>query len=278
MRWPPFEHVFFDCDSTLTTVEGIDVLAETLGEQQRVAMLTQAAMDGEIDLAKVYGERLEALRPTRQQVLDLRHVYKRNMVEDAANVVAVLQALGHKVYIISGGLAEPVKEFGLSLGIPRERIRAVEIGYNELSGRWWEISETDDKQYMTHQEGALTISDGKAEIIRELLGDQHGRSMLIGDGHSDLLAGRAVDLFVGYGGVVARPIVREAAPAFISSQSLAPVLALAGGPVELRILSKWGMAYQSLSLKAQYLIHKGVVEFNNEQLERKFRGAFPTAQ
>lgn len=274
MRWPPFEHIFFDCDSTLTSVEGIDVLAETMGKRLRVETLTQAAMDGLLDLEDIYAKRLRTLRPTRQQVLDLRHTYKRNMVEDAARVVAALQALGHKVYIISGGLAEPVEEFGISLGIPRERIRAVDIAYNELSGEWWEKSDTDNKRYLTYTEGALTVSDGKAQIVRELLGDQRGRSLLIGDGNSDLLAGQAVDLFVGYGGVVARPKVKEAARVFIASPSLAPLVALAGGPAELRMLSKWSMEYQSLSLKAHYLIQKGVVTFNDEQLESKFRGAF----
>lgn len=274
MRWPHFEHVFFDCDSTLTTVEGIDVLADIVGKRQRVEILTQAAMNGEVDLEDIYDKRLRTLRPTRQQVLDLRHVYKRNMVEDAARVVAALQALGHKVYIISGGLAEPVAEFGISLNIPRERIRAVNIEYNELSGNWWEKSDTDDKRYMTYTEGALTVSDGKAQIVRELMGDQRGRSLLIGDGDSDLQAGKSVDLFVGYGGVVSRQKVREAAPAFIESESLAPLLALAGGPAALRILDTWTMQYQSLSSKARYLIHKGVVTFNNEQLESKFRQAF----
>lgn len=278
MRWPPFEHIFFDCDSTLTTIEGIDVLAETVGKRQRVEVLTQAAMDGTIDLDEVYAKRLRTLRPTRQQIMDLRHIYKRNMVEDAARVVTALQALGHKLYIISGGLAEPVAEFGISLGIPRERIRAVGITYNELSGQWWEKSETDDKRYMTYTEGALTVSDGKAQIVRELMGEHRGRSLLIGDGVSDLLAAEAVDLFVGYGGVVSRQKVRDNAPVFITCPSLAPLLALAGGPAELRILSKWAMPYQSLSLKAQYLIHKGVVEFNNEQLESKFRGAFLSPQ
>ncbi len=278
MRWPPFEHIFFDCDSTLTAVEGIDVLAEKVGKRQRVEILTQAAMNGAIDLEDIYKKRLTTLKPTRQQVLELRHDYKRNMVEDAARVVAALQALGHKVYIISGGLAEPVAEFGISLGIPRERIRAVELAYNELSGQWWEKSDTDNKRYLNHAEGALTVSNGKAQIVRELLGDQLGRSLLIGDGNSDLLAGHTVDLFVGYGGVVARPKVRAEAPVFIESPSLTPLLALAGGPAELRILSTWSMPYQSLSLKAQYLIHKGVVTFNDEHLESKFRRAFLAAQ
>ncbi len=278
MRWPPFEHVFFDCDSTLTTVEGIDLLADTEEKRRRVEHLTQAAMDGQIDLDEIYAKRLETLQPTRRQVLDLRHVYKRNMVEDAALVVAALQALGHKVYIISGGLLEPVTEFGISLGIPRERIRAVHIAYNELSGQWWERSQADEKSYLTYTEGALTISDGKAQIVRELMGDQRGRSLLIGDGMSDYHAAEAVDLFVGYGGVVARPKVRSAASVYLESRSLAPLLALAGGPGALRILSTWTMQYQSLSAKARYLLHTGVVGFNHEELESRFRNAFLNAQ
>ncbi len=278
MRWPHYEHIFFDCDSTLTAVEGIDVLADTVGKRSRVEVLTQAAMDGSLDLEDVYAKRLRTLRPTRQQILDIRRSYKRNIVEDAAHVVTALQALGHKVYIISGGLAEPVEEFGISLGIPRNRIRAVDIAYNELSGQWWEKSTTDNKRYMTFSEGALTVSDGKAQIVRELMGEQRGRSLLIGDGNSDLMAGQAVDLFVGFGGVVSRPVVRANAPVFIHSPSLAPLLALAGGPAELRILSTGAMHHQTLSMKAQYLIHKGVVTFNNEQLESKFRGAFLTSQ
>ncbi|HOU39705.1 MAG TPA: haloacid dehalogenase-like hydrolase [Promineifilum sp.] len=272
MRWPHYEHVFFDCDSTLTAVEGIDVLAESVGKGQRVRILTDAAMDGQLDLSEVYDKRLRAVRPTQQQVLDIRRSYKRHIVEDAARVVTALQGLGHKVYIISGGLAEPVIEFGIYLGIPRERIRAVGLTYNELSGRWWEKG--DERRYLAHQEGALTVSDGKAQIVRELLGEQRGRSLLIGDGYSDLLAGAAVDLFVGYGGVVARPKVQAAAPAYITCPSLAPLLPLAGGPVALRLLRSWPMHYQTLSTKALYLIHTGVVTFTDEHLESRFRAAF----
>ena len=93
-----YEHVFFDCDSTLTAVEGIDVLAESAGKGQRVAVLTQAAMDGQVELEDVYEKRLRAVRPTHQQVLDIRRSYKRHIVEDAARVVTALQGLGHKVY------------------------------------------------------------------------------------------------------------------------------------------------------------------------------------
>lgn len=273
MRWPPFEHVFFDCDSTLTTIEGIDVLADTEDKRRRVEALTQAAMDGEVDLDEIYAERLQALKPTRRQVFDLRNAYKRHMVEDADLVIGALHKLGHKVYIISGGLLEPVAEFGISLGVPRDRIRAVHIAYNELSGQWWEGPQTDDQLYLTYTAGALTVSDGKAQIVRELMGDQRGRSLLIGDGMSDYHAAEAVDLFVGYGGVAARAKVREAAPAYLESQSLAPLLALAGGPGALRTLGTWTTEYQLLASKVRHLLHQGAITFNDEQLESRFQKA-----
>ena len=273
MRWPPFEHVFFDCDSTLTTIEGIDVLADTEDKRRRVEALTQAAMDGEVDLDEIYAERLQALKPTRRQVFELRNAYQRHMVEDADLVIDALHKLGHKVYIISGGLLEPVAEFGISLGVPRDRIRAVHIAYNELSGQWWEGPQTDDQLYLTYTAGALTVSDGKAQIVRELMGDQRGRSLLIGDGMSDYHAAEAVDLFVGYGGVAARAKVREAAPAYLESQSLAPLLALAGGPGALRTLGTWTTEYQLLASKVRHLLHQGAIIFNDEQLESRFQKA-----
>ncbi|MCI0393722.1 MAG: hypothetical protein L0322_02130, partial [Chloroflexi bacterium] len=122
MRWPPFEHIFFDCDSTLTAVEGIDALAQAAGKGWRVSVLTEAAMNGDLDLEEIYAKRLRAVNPTRGQIQTIRQVYKARAVSDAAEVIAALQALGLKVYIISGGLAEPVVEFGLYLGVPRENI------------------------------------------------------------------------------------------------------------------------------------------------------------
>lgn len=274
MRWPPFQHVFFDCDSTLTTVEGIDVLAQSAGKGWRIEVLTRAAMDGDLDLSDVYGRRLSAVKPTRAQVRAIRQVYKQNLVEDARAVISALQELEHSVYIISGGLAEPVVEFGLYLGIPRDNIRAVGVQYDELSGQWWKNdSFTESRmEYMKYDDGALTISDGKARIMRELLGAQSGRTLLVGDGVSDLLAGQNADLFVGFAGVVSRSRVASEAPALINSASLAPLLALASGPASLAQLSK--KTHAELAAKAVRLIDTGAITFNNEQLQTKFRQAY----
>jgi phosphoserine phosphatase len=275
MRWPYYKHVLFDCDSTLTTVEGIDVLAETAGKRWRVEILTNAAMEGKLDLEDVYDKRLRAVKPTRAQVHRIRSVYKRHIVEDAKAVIATLQALGHHVYIISGGLAEPVEEFGIFLGVPRQNIRAVNVHYDKLTGDWWEFIDVDHSQgrerYLNYKEGALTVSDGKAQIVKELLGQQNGRSLLIGDGTSDLLAGKAVDLFVGFGGVMTRQRVLANAPAFIHTSSLAPLLALAAGPAAIRLVQ--GAAQESLFRKAFDLIQTGALSFTDEQLKAKFHKA-----
>jgi phosphoserine phosphatase len=53
------------------------------------------------------------------------------------------------------------------------------------------------------------------------------RTMLVGDGVTDLEARDAVKLFVGFGGVVPRDRVAAEADVFISANSLAPVVPLA---------------------------------------------------
>lgn len=274
MRWPPYDHVFFDCDSTLSTIEGIDILAEHAGKKDAIEALTKAAMEGQLGLEDVYARRLAEITPTQEQIRHIRREYKNTIVEDADVLVTLLQELGHKVYIISGGLYEPVAEFGVSLGVKRENIRAVKIEYDELSGRWWDpnSNQANNSSYLDFDEGPLTISDGKAQIVKELLGEQKGRALLIGDGSSDLRASRAVDLFVGFGGVEARKPVMDGAPAYIHSASIAPLLALAAGPAKLEKLLN--TKHHAVAQKAFQLIDEGALTFNHERLGEKFQRAY----
>lgn len=278
-RWPWYEHVFFDCDSTLTTVEGIDVLAEAAGKQEEVEALTNAAMDGGIDLKDVYDKRLQAIRPSRKQVEAIRKAYKQNPVEDAQELITTLQENGHKVFIISGGLYDPVLEFGISLGVKAEHIRAVDLNYNQLAGDWWETEQSaDNERYLDFDEGALTISDGKALIVKELLAEYggNGRSLLIGDGSSDLMASRAIDLFVGYGGVVARDRVMTEAPLSIRSASLAPLLPIVMTPGDFQELLTPENRHNQLAQKARHLLQSGDLTFTNEKLYDRFKTAYQT--
>jgi phosphoserine phosphatase len=233
LRWTSFDLIFFDCDSTLSAIEGIDELARFKGKEWRVGVLTEKAMNGDLDLAEVYGKRLQAIRPTRGQLKAIEERYWETIVPDTEAVIAALRFLGKQIFVVSGGLAEPVRGFAKRLGVPPENVRAVELEYNELSGDWWRYyqPETRHRQtYLDYNEGPLTVSSGKPAIIQSLANGKFGRRLMIGDGASDLATKPVVDLFVGFGGVVARDKVKNEADVFVHLNSLAPILPLAAGP------------------------------------------------
>ncbi len=95
---------------------------------------------------------------------------------------------------------------------------------------------------------------------------------MIGDGVSDLLTAHAVDLFVGYGGVVARSRVLAEAPCFIHGDRLAPLLALAAGPATLVTLE--GTPHWEIATQALNSINDGVITFQDERLRSKFEQAY----
>ena len=241
-KWMPFRRIFFDCDSTLSAVEGIDELAREKGLFDEVQRLTNAAMDGEVHLESVYDRRLQLLRPTRGEIRRLEQRYRETVIPDAAAVIAALQFLGKTVFIVSGGLLPAVRPFGEWLGVPAENIRAVDVEYDSLSGEWWNYQkdhwgERPDVRYLKHDEGPLVQSTGKIDVIRRLQKGHPARSLLVGDGISDLAARSAVDRFIGFGGVVRREKVARDADIFIAVPELSPVLALATDAAERTRLS-----------------------------------------
>jgi phosphoserine phosphatase len=272
-HWASFDLIFFDCDSTLSAIEGIDELARLKGKEWRVSVLTDKAMNGDLDLAQVYGKRLQAIRPTRGQLKAIEELYWDNIVPDAEAVLAALHDLGKEVFIISGGLAEPVRGFGKRLGVPPENIRAVELEYNQLAGEWWQYYEPQTQYthtYLDYQVGPLTVSSGKPTMVRELAAGRPGRKLMVGDGMSDLVTRTEVDLFVGFGGVVSRAKVRDNAEAFIESQSLSPILPVAAGPIGYQRVK--GTAHQAVFDKGIQLALNGGLSLNTlrDDFERAF--------
>ena len=279
-RWITCELIFFDCDSTLSTIEGSDELARMKGKELRVGVLTDKAMNGDLDLAEVYGKRLKAIRPTRLQLEAIKDRYAETLVEDAQEVIDALHFIKRKVFIISGGLLDAVRGFGEHLGVRPECIRAVELEYDELAGEWWRYndhSSEGQQRYLDYGEGPLTVTSGKPDIVRELAGDTWGRRMMIGDGASDLATrGNGVDIFVGFGGVVAREQVKKGADVFIHCASISPVLPLAAGALGLELVT--GTSHEAVFRKGLDLALAGDnVTFHDETMRRAFQNEFETA-
>src|SRR5215213_14577 len=109
-----YRFVFFDVDSTLVTIEGIDVLANGNPE---IVRLTEAAMNGEVPLDQVYGKRLEIIRPTLADVAALGQRYVASMVDGAAEAIAELRTAGTDVHLVTAGIAQAIAPLAEHLGI-----------------------------------------------------------------------------------------------------------------------------------------------------------------
>lgn len=208
--------VVFDCDSTLSAIEGVDELAAD--RRAEVEALTKAAMRGDLPLEAVYGQRLELIRPTAGAVTSLSEKYVAAIVPDAAEVVAALTFEGIDVRIMSGGLLPGVLAVADALGIPRGRVAAVDVHFDE-TGAYAGFDERSP----------LARAGGKREVMRLWRAEIGGPVMMVGDGATDLEASGVADVFVAYTGVVTRPAVVVAADVVVRSLSLAPVLPLALG-------------------------------------------------
>jgi phosphoserine phosphatase len=219
----PFAAFYFDCDSTLSAVEGIDELTARLDPGQRadIRRLTQDAMEGRAPLARVYEERLALLAPSRGALEEIGRIYIDNLVPDTAATIAALQSLGKHVGIVSGGMLPAVRILARHLGIPPADVHAVDILFDG-EGRYRDFDRASP----------LWQNDGKADVL-SMLPDTHRPLLFCGDGVTDLEAAGVVDLFVGFGGVDERARVVAEAEVFLRENSLAGILRIGLTPDEV---------------------------------------------
>ena len=198
-----YRFVFFDVDSTLVTIEGIDVLADGNPE---IAKLTEAAMNGEIPLDQVYGKRLAMIRPSKTAVEQLGETYVRSLVDGTKETIAALQDNGAVVHLVTAGIGQAILPLAAALGIAPRKVHAVALTF-DADGNYKDF---DRRSF-------LTRPGGKELVVRDVCARSHGKAAFIGDGVSDLEAKPAVDLFIGFGGVVVRPRVKENADLYVTN-------------------------------------------------------------
>ena len=206
--------VCFDCDSTLSSIEGIDELARLRGPEvfHAVETLTTDAMNGRIRIEDIFGLRLNVIRPTAADAAAIGRRYLETREPTAQATIETLRARGWTPLIISGGFRQAIRPLADSLGITQ--VEAVDL-YFSPDGAYTGF----DSAYPS------TRSGGKPAIIARLR-EQHApeRVVMIGDGVSDLETQPFVDLFIGYGGFTARERVKREAGAFVTSLSAVPAL------------------------------------------------------
>ena len=201
-----YDLAFFDVDSTLVSIEGIDLLGQGHAE---IAELTRAAMEGSVPLDEVYARRLEIIRPSRDSVERLAEEYRASLVEGAAELIDVLRREGVSIYLVTAGIAQAVVPLAQTLGISVSQVRAVALVFDE-SGQYLDFD----------RRSPLTRPGGKEIVVRDIRARSHGRAVFVGDGVSDLETKAAVDLFIGFGGVALRDRVRDGADSYVTDPDL----------------------------------------------------------
>jgi phosphoserine phosphatase len=206
-----FDVICFDCDSTLSKIEGIDELARRVGLGEEMSKLTDAAMNGIVPLEAVYEKRLSLIRPDQNSIDWLADLYITEIVDGVKEVFAALLAQDKTVHIISGGLRQAILPLAKHLGLPESHVHAVDVYFNE------------DGSYGHYDlNSPLAKTGGKAIIVSSL--KTQGSLAMIGDGKTDLEAKQAGAYVLGFGGVVDRAIVRELADFYTTEPSLLSVL------------------------------------------------------
>ncbi len=206
--------ICFDCDSTLSSVEGIDELARLRGPEifKQVEALTEDAMNGKIRIEEIFGLRLTAIQPTLDDAAAVGRRYLENVEPAAKETIAALSRSGWTCVIISGGFRQAIRPLADFLGV--ERIEAVDLFF------------AADGSYSGYDSGyPSTRSGGKVDIIARLREEfRPEKVVMVGDGVSDLETAPVVDLFVGFGGFATRDRVKREAAAFVTSLAAVPAL------------------------------------------------------
>ena len=195
-----FASVVLDVDSTLCGIEGIDWLAARRGPEAgvRIAELTDRAMNGELALDAVYGERLGIVRPTRGDLDALAAEYERALAPGAAAAIERMRAAGRRIVLVSGGLRNAILPVARQLGIDDTDVHAVNVLVD------------DDGEYETYDaHSPMTTAEGKRSVVAALALPR--RLVAVGDGATDLAIRPVADAFAAFTGFVRRdPVVAGA--------------------------------------------------------------------
>ena len=206
------KNIIFDCDSTITQVEGIDLLADKNNVWEEVSAITRRSMEHSSLTIDIFEERLDLVQPTLEQVQDLGDLYIANLSRDVKEVIELLQDAGRNIFIVTGGLQPAVNYLARYLNIDYKNVYSVEVYFNQQG------------EYTGFDKSSPLVAKGGKRHISEKITEDFGKSVLIGDGTNDMEAAEAVEFFIGYGGAVKREKVMNSSDIYVECNSFAPLL------------------------------------------------------
>lgn len=205
--------ICFDMDSTLIQTECIDQLAEKAGVGEKVRLITERAMRGEIDFIESFTERVALLKGLDVNVME-EIAEALPITEGVGRMMHVLKRAGFKTAILSGGFTFFGEYLKRKFGFDYVYANELEVDENgKLTGRYV---------------GEVVDGKRKAELLRLIAQVENvniAQTIAVGDGANDLPMLNTAGLGIAFH---AKPKVKKEAEQSISTIGIDGVLYFLG--------------------------------------------------
>ena len=202
-----------DMDSTIIGQECIDELADYAGLKDKVARITERAMQGELDFSGALRERVRLLAGLDERALSRCLDERVHVTAGAETLVQTMRAGGASCLLVSGGFLSFANPIAEAVGFDRVKANRLVFVGGKLSG------EVGDPivDAMSKQEALVET--------REQLGLKREDVLAVGDGANDKLMIEEAGLGIAY---KAKPALAEAADAELKHHGLDALLWVQG--------------------------------------------------
>lgn len=185
----------FDFDSTLTSVEALDVLAEITLENnpkkeeiiEEIKAITNLGIDGEISFTESLKRRIALLRANKADLKELVERLEKKISKSIKNNKEFFEHYSDDIYVVSCGFKEFIDPIVAQYNIPSEKVFA-------------NTFEFDKEGYINgfDSQNVLSQHNGKIACLKGMNLD--GEIQVIGDGYSDYVMREAgiADKFFAY--------------------------------------------------------------------------------
>jgi len=185
----------FDFDSTLTSVEALDVLAEiSLVNNSKkdeiineIVEITNLGIDGRISFTESLEKRIQLLNAKKSDLPILINQLRKKVSISIERNKEFFENFSDDIYVISCGFKEFIDDIVKDYNIPTERVFANTFEYDD-----------NDIIVGFDSNNVLSTHNGKIECLKNL--DLEGEIQVIGDGYSDYVTKEAgvADTFFAY--------------------------------------------------------------------------------
>ena len=206
--------VVFDMDSTLIYQEVIELIAAYANIEDKVAQITERAMNGELDFTQSLQERVLLLKGIDSTSIWDELKLKLEITNGAVELCKALKKLGFVLMVCSGGFIPLAEHLKQKLGLDYAFANQLGVDENQI------LDGTT--------QGYIVNGEKKASLLTEIAGkhDIDTKQVLaVGDGANDLPMMAAAGFGIAWN---AKPRVQQLAPSCLNSKSLRDVLYILG--------------------------------------------------